>query len=103
MISVSIVILLVRLRWLHLWFPLLEGAGFGLLLLFLGYFRGLARFYALAVLSFLLGIAVSWANLGEFTGSALYMILLGLAYILMGVIVLWSYLRQNPLQADDPA
>jgi hypothetical protein len=100
-LSVSVVILLVRLRWLHLWFPLLEGAGFGLLLLFLGYSRGLARFYSLAVFSFLLGLAVSWADLGEFTGAAIYMILLGLAYIVTGGLILWSYLRQNPLPIDD--
>ena len=101
-VSVSVVILLVRWRWLHLWFPLLEGAGFGLLLLFLGYFRGWARFYLLAVLSFLLGLAVSWADLGEFTGSAFYMIWLGLAYMVTGALILWSYLRQNPLPTDDP-
>jgi hypothetical protein len=101
-VSVAVVILLVRLRWLHLWFPLLEGAGFGLLLLFLGYFRGLARYYTLAGLSFLLGLAAAWADLGEFRGAALYLILLGLAYMVTGALILWSYLRQNPRPLDDP-
>jgi len=76
------------------WIPAVSGLFFGAAWLFFGHRVGLARFYVLAIVSPLIGIASSLASLGEDIGLAAFYALLGVAIMISGGFTLFKYLRQ---------
>jgi len=77
------------------WIPALQGLIVGILLLYVGHTVGLARFYALAALSAVVGAAASLAGLGDILGDAVYFGAMGLALVVSGGITFLAYLSRN--------
>lgn len=61
----------------------------------------LNRFYYLAAASTTLGLACSFSGLPAHYSISLFYALFGLVLIVLGVIVLTKYLRENPLPLED--
>ena len=79
----------------HAWIPQLQGLLIGAAWLILGHTVGVGRFYALAVISALIGAAASLAAVGELLGTSIYFGGMGLAMVGSGAAALWAYLRQT--------
>ena len=62
---------------------------------------GATRFYALGVLSILLGVGLSMSRLSEEYNLALFYGLVGLAVMISGGLVLRRYLNENPLPVGE--
>ena len=77
------------------WLPALDGVLAGAFLLYLASSVGLARFNILAVLSAVMGVAMSVAGLGDTLGTGLYFAVMGVVLMLSGVITLIAYLRRT--------
>ncbi len=74
------------------WTLVIQGVAIGCFLLYLGYQAGINRFYALAMASLLLGVAVTVAGLGDTLGNAAYFLSMGLLFVLSGALSLRRYL-----------
>jgi hypothetical protein len=61
----------------------------------------LPRYYLLAVMSALVGLGDSALGLAELPGLAVFYTSIGILLLSMGGIVLWRYLRQNPIQRGE--
>ena len=61
----------------------------------------LNRFYYLAAASMIFGLICSFSGLPAHYSISLFYALFGLVLIVLGVIVLTKYLRDNPLPAED--
>jgi hypothetical protein len=61
---------------------------------------GLRRFYALGVVSLLLGLVLSGSGLPNAYSLGLFYGLMGVAFITSGGLTLRRYLKENPLPAD---
>jgi hypothetical protein len=79
----------------HSWIPALQGAIIGAFILYMGYAAGLARFYLLAILSFVVGTAATVTGLDEEFGTGIYFVVMGIAFLLSGSITLATYLRRT--------
>jgi len=77
------------------WLPTLQGLIGAAFAAYVGYRFGLTRFYALAVVSVLIGTSASLAGLGNELGDAVYYLAIGLAFIISGLLTLYAYLRAN--------
>jgi hypothetical protein len=62
---------------------------------------GVTRFYILGVYSFLLGLGLSLDYLPDAYNLALFYGLLGIAILISGGLVLYRYLKENPVPEDD--
>ena len=82
------------------WIPTLDGVVIGIFLLYMGYKLGLVRFYALAVVSALIGLSAALGGLDETMGSAAYFAGMGVALLVSGGLTLWSYLSQTQPPAE---
>lgn len=80
---------------------LAQGAIGAAMLAYLGYSMDLRRFYVLAVLSVVFGIAAAAAGLGDILGDAVYFALMALALIASGALTLRAYLRDAPPPAAE--
>ena len=63
---------------------------------------GLPRFYAMALLSALLGIGISIAGLGDMLGLAVYYLATSLIMLLCGGFALYIYLRDTKPPQNAP-
>lgn len=77
------------------WIPAISGLLIGVYWLFYGHRLGLARFYAMAVISAVLGAAITFTGLEEQKGLPLYYVAMGLVLLVSGGLTLWSYLRRT--------
>lgn len=62
---------------------------------------GLMRFYILGGLSILLGVGLSLSSLSRSYGLGLFFNLIGITMMVTGGVVLHSYVRDNPMPADE--
>jgi hypothetical protein len=76
------------------WLPFVQGAAVGIILLLPAWRLNLTRYYALALLSTLLGFALLWSPWNDSLTSGMYFGALGLALVATGGWVLVRYLRQ---------
>lgn len=86
---------------LEIWIPSLLGLGVAAPFLRIAYETGLARLYALAVISTLIPVGLALADLDWLAGLAAYLALMGIVLALSGTLVMLAYLKQNPLGAED--
>ena len=77
------------------WIPAINGLLIGGAWLFVAYKIGLPRFYAMALLSALLGIGISIAGLGDRLGLAVYYLATSLIMLALGGFTLYAYLRDT--------
>ncbi len=82
--------------------PALMGILWGLAILLLGSKSGVFRFHALAVVSTVIGIALTASGIGDTRGLSLFYALFGAAMILSGLAALFVYLRKNKRSAEGP-
>ena len=75
------------------WIPAINGLLMGGAWLFIAHQIGLPRFYAMALLSALLGIGISIAGLGDMLGLAVYYLANSLIMLIFGGFTLYTYLR----------
>jgi hypothetical protein len=83
------------------WMPAISGAGFGLAIGIFAWRTSLPRFYALAVISLALGIALSMLGLEQWLGVTLYYLGLGVILVSVGARVLGNYLRQHAVSDEE--
>jgi hypothetical protein len=81
--------------------PLLAGLLLGLVLAILGWRARLPRFYLLAALSAVVGIALAFSGLENIVALAAYYLTFSLALFTTGTCVLRAYLRQNPATVEE--
>ena len=81
--------------------PILTGLLFAILILYLGLNYGVARFYLLALGTFLMGLLTAWLSLPEPFDSALFFGGAGVLWILSGGLTLVRYLRSTTPAGDD--
>lgn len=79
----------------------IQGALLGLILTLTGYRVSLTRFYPVAVLALLIGLAAAWFVTDEVVGSALTFGLTGLAMVGSGLYAFARYLRQHPAPKES--
>lgn len=93
--------LLLRVPATHIWIPTATGVLFALFLLIFAYQLGLARYYVLAGVSALLGLAASLSAPNDTVASGLYFGGMGVTLLITGGAVLARYLRrtQPPTEA----
>lgn len=82
------------------WVPLLQGLIVGAALLYFGQRIGLTRFFVLALVSALAGVAASLAGLGESLGDAAYFGAMGVALLVSGGLTLRTYLSRTQPPAE---
>ena len=84
------------------WIPAINGLIVGGAWLFVANKIGLPRFYAMALLSALLGIGISIAGLGDMLGLAVYYLATSLIILLCGGFALYIYLRDTKPPQNAP-
>jgi hypothetical protein len=101
--GILITLLIARGPIAEAWLPALAGTIVGAGILYLAHTVGLIRFYVLASLSVLLGIALSLSDLEDPLRSAAYFGPLGMAWIVAGSLTLSRYLRltQPPMEEGE--
>jgi hypothetical protein len=82
--------------------PLLSGLLFGILLAILGWRASIPRFYLLALLSAVLGVALAYSRLENTVGLIAYYASITVVLLFTGTCVLRTFLRQNPIPKDSP-
>lgn len=83
------------------WIPTLQGLLTSVAFFLLARKAGVTRFYALAGLSALLGMATSWAGLGDLLGSVVFYGGMGVAVVASGLVTLRDYLRNSRPPAEE--
>lgn len=78
------------------WSPIVSGLIFTFVLGFTGYFSGLRRFYALALVSFVAALAFLYTQVNGMTGAAIHSALNGVILLILGVRDYLIYRQQNP-------
>jgi hypothetical protein len=79
------------------WIPAINGLLIGGAWLYIDHQIGLPRFYAMALLSALLGMGLSIIGLGDLVGLAIYYLVSSLIMLAFGGFTLFTYLRgSNP-------
>ncbi len=79
------------------WTVTASGVLFSLVVTYLGFRTGVARFFIHAAVSIGIGTAFGFANLPGDLGLTAFYGLLGLSMLAVGGISLWQYLRENPV------
>jgi hypothetical protein len=82
--------------------PLLSGLLFGILLAILGWRASIPRFYLLALLSAVLGVALAYSRLENTVSLIAYYASITVVLLFTGTCVLRTFLRQNPMPKDSP-
>jgi hypothetical protein len=83
------------------WIPGVTGIIASGFLLVIGYRLALARFYALAAISLILGVGISLSGMGNDPGLAIFYGLMGLAVTVSGAVTLHNYLQNNPPAQEE--
>ena len=83
------------------WIYALNGIVLGLSVFFVGYRVGLARFYAMAMVSALIGFAIALSGWPDAISNLLYFALFGLAWIASGALTLRHYLSSTQPASED--
>jgi MFS family permease len=82
-------------------YPAVNGLLFAVAVLLVANRIGLVRFFALAALSAVIGVALTVAGIGGFKGISWFYLLFGAAVLISGFSALIVFLRRNPRPADD--
>jgi hypothetical protein len=82
--------------------PAVNGILLGFALLLLASKTGVLRFFALAVASAAVGVALVAAGIGDIRGISLYYALFGVSLAVSGLITLAVFLRRNKRSAEGP-
>jgi hypothetical protein len=100
-IAVTAALLLKVVR--EAWLPALVGVALAMFMTYLGFKLGLIRFYLLASLAILLGLATAWLQYTDLYAKAFVYSGFGLALIVSGGLTLWHYFRstQSLLSAQE--
>jgi hypothetical protein len=77
------------------WIPAFVGLAFAMFMTYLGVKLGLIRFYILAGVTILLGLAAAWLQLNDLYAKAFTYGGFGLALIVSGGLTLWHYFRST--------
>jgi len=80
--------------------PIFSGILFGLVLAIIGWRTAISRFYLLALLSAVVGIALTFIGFENYPGLVAYYAAIAVILLFTGACVLRSYLRQNPVPRD---
>ncbi len=80
-------------------FPAVNGLLFAVAVFFFALKVGLTRFYVLAAVSAVIGIALAAAGIGEIKGIGFFYMLFGIAIAISGLAALIVYLRRSPKPA----
>jgi hypothetical protein len=83
------------------WIPGVTGLILSAFLVMMGRRLSLARFYALAAISLILGVGMSLSGLGNDPGLAIFYGLMGLAVTISGAVTLYNYLQNNPPAQEE--
>ena len=87
---------------LLLWLPLIQGVILAALFGLMAHRFGVARYYILGAISLFAGIAIGAAQLDLELGAAAYFTVMGVAFIISGLVTLRAFLNQPPpLQMSD--
>lgn len=81
--------------------PLLSGLLFGLVMCIVGRRTAVPRFYLLALLSAVIGAALAFSGIGNYSGLVVYYAAIAVILLFTGTWVLRAYLRQNPLPPGE--
>ena len=76
--------------------PLVSGLLMGMVLAFLAWRTSLPRLYLLAAFSTGTGLALAFAQLGNYTSLSIYYLALSLGLIASGLVTMILYLRESP-------
>lgn len=82
--------------------PVFSGILLGLVLAIIGWRTAILRFYLMAVLSAVVGIALGFSGLENYPGLVAYYTAIAVILLFTGACVLRSYLRQNPAPGETP-
>lgn len=86
------------------WIPIFTGLLVGAIWLISAVRIGLLRLYLQALLSLIVGVLLSLANLDTYPCLAIYYGVMGIVLVTSGGIILAKYLRQHPaVENDSPA
>jgi hypothetical protein len=77
------------------WIPAINGLLIGGAWLFIASRIGLYRFYAMALISSLLGMGLSIAGVGDISGLTIYYLVIGMTMLAFGGFTLYTYLRDT--------
>jgi hypothetical protein len=77
------------------------GALLAVILAFMGYRVGLWRFYAVAIIALVSGVALAWLNVVELIAVSLTFIISGAALFLAGALAFAGYLRRHPQPHEE--
>lgn len=83
------------------WIPIFSGLLVGAIWLISAVRIGLLRLYLQALLSLILGVLLSLANLDTYPSLAIYYGVMGIVLFTSGGIILAMYLRQHPAAEND--
>lgn len=82
-------------------FPAVNGLLFAVAVFFFAHKVGLTRFYVLAAVSAVIGIAIAAAGIGEIKGIGFFYMLFGIAITISGLTALIVYLKRSPKPATE--
>jgi hypothetical protein len=85
------------------WIPIFTGLLVGAIWLISAFRIGLLRLYLQALLSIILGVLISLANLNTYPSLAIYYGVMGMVLTLSGGFILAKYLRHYPALENDTA
>lgn len=77
------------------WLPVITGLGLGLAMVWLGFYVGMARFYALALVLSMAGVGFWLAGINGFVGESLVMLIMGVWLLVSGGLTLSRYVQIN--------
>ena len=75
--------------------PVVEGLALALAMTYIAHFTGLYRFYALAVVSIVLGLVIAFSTPESLVGISYYFGAMGLTLLLLGLVFFVTYLRSS--------
>jgi hypothetical protein len=83
------------------WLPALVGVALAMFMTYLGFKLGLLRFYILAGLAILLGLATAWLQLNDLYAKAFVYSGFGVALLISGGLTLWHYFHSTHSPASE--
>ena len=85
------------------WIPAINGLLISGAWLFIANRIGLYRFYAMALISSLLGLGLSITGVGNLFGLAIYYLVTGMTMLALGGYTLYTYLRDTRPPQNSPS
>jgi glucose uptake protein GlcU len=106
-IAVALVVILARsgekTQALYQWIPLLPALVLAAAFSFMAQKTGFARHYAMAAFALIVGVIVPFVDLpGKMDNIALYLLAVGLVFLVWGAAIFLHFLRTYPIRAEEP-